>query len=281
MFRVKKDDYNTVQFIPEYKSTSKSKNSTMVSPKRSRSSFKVVISAILFIIIILAAAAFFVYLMYFSPSRQFLSALDANDIKTATEICKDNAYDEDFLKKIEPTVTDACNKISNDYMGGKISSEEAMQKLSVYNDITDKNFSEQIANISSKISSFEEIENSKKEIETTAASGDMAKTLQLIAAIKTKAENSDIEIDSYISDIMNKYAIKFKTYAFNAVSDASRSKKYDTVVSNLTFMNTYLKDEAVTNMLTQIEAVKNNNISARAMRSYVRDELKKLQSSDN
>ena len=77
MFRIKKDDYNTVQFLPEYKSTTKSKNSTMVSAGRSGLSGKSVILTIFFLIIILAAAAIFVYFTYFSPSKQFISALDA------------------------------------------------------------------------------------------------------------------------------------------------------------------------------------------------------------
>lgn len=281
MFRIKKDDYNTVQFLPEYKSTTKSKNSTMVSAGRSGLSGKSVILTIFFLIIILAAAAIFVYFTYFSPSKQFISALEAGDTEAAAKICKDNAYDGDFLKHIEPTITESCDKILSDYESGKIASSEAMEKLSMYNNITDKNFDERISAVSSKITGIEEIENSKREIEISCEDGNMTKALQLLIAMEEKAGTLDIDTASYISDILKKYDVKFKIETFNAVSGSSRSKNYDTVSRTLTFMNTYLNDAMITGMLNKIEESKNNDITPRAMRNYVNSELEKLQSTDS
>ena len=74
MFRVKKEDYNSVQFIPDYNSSSTHKSKARRSARK-RHSKAIFIAVIAVIIIAVAAAAVGVYLYftYFNPtSTDFL-----------------------------------------------------------------------------------------------------------------------------------------------------------------------------------------------------------------
>ena len=83
MYEIKKNDYNTVRFLPEYNSGfGNDFQHRQNRKKKQRRAALILVIAIL----IIAAAAFTVYKTFFSPADKFTRAFDSSDFDICREI---------------------------------------------------------------------------------------------------------------------------------------------------------------------------------------------------
>ena len=141
MYEVKKHDYNTVRFLPEYNSGFG--NDFQYKRNRRRKRRRVVI-VLLILVILIAAGAFAAYKFFFSPRDQFIRAFENSDFTTCSQIFGENAYDSDFVSDVRPTVTDASEAVFQRYMNGELNSADASQLLSNYNNAAGDAFADDI-----------------------------------------------------------------------------------------------------------------------------------------
>lgn len=278
MFRVKKDDYNTVQFLPEYKSTTKAKNSSMQSPRRRRSVSGKIISFIA--IILLIAAIFvtaFIYFQYLIPSKQFIITFKSGDIEKATQICKDNVYDEGFLNSIHPFIKTISDEAFTAYQNGTLSAAEALEKLNSYNDMTDKHFNDYISELQTSINSKEEIKSDLDEARQLCETQNFAQAIDMLATIAEKGNANNIEVTEDITSIIESYAANFKIFVFDELISESFTKQFNNSRQHMTFINTYLQDSSITVMLENIDKLEQGQIYPRNLRYELREIIATLQ----
>ena len=137
MYEIKKNDYNTVRFLPEYNSGfGNDFQHRQNRKKKQRRAALILVIAIL----IIAAAAFTVYKTFFSPADKFTRAFDSSDFDICREIFAANAYDDGFVSEVKDSVTSSATAAYDRYTKGELSSTDAATLLKNYNDASCEDF---------------------------------------------------------------------------------------------------------------------------------------------
>ena len=128
MYEIKKNDYNTVRFLPEYNSGfGNDFQHRQNRKKKQRRAALILVIAIL----IIAAAAFTVYKTFFSPADKFTRAFDSSDFDICREIFAANAYDDGFVSEVKDSVTSSATAAYDRYTKGELSSTDAATLLTM------------------------------------------------------------------------------------------------------------------------------------------------------
>ncbi len=265
MFRVKKEDYNSVQFIPDYNSSSTHRSKAKRSARK-RHSKAIFIGVIIAVIVAVAAAGIgaYLYFTYYNPTSKYARALAAEDFDTCKQISSDNAFDTGFVSAIEAPVTDAAQKVLDSYKSGTLSSEEAISQLNNYNEISDNCFKEKIDGMITEINTIVSLHNNVTAAQDTFAAGKYLDGVdQLISASAAAAEHG-IDVESDVSSVIEGSTINIKEALFTEFASLIRNENYDKINSYLDFITKYDSDTDYTDFRTTVTEVQDGTTKIRA-----------------
>ncbi len=241
MYEVKKNDYNTVRFLPD--SNTGYRNDFQQHKKKKRTRRKIVL--ILVILLIIAAAAFSVYRYIFSPSEMYLRAFEESDFATCEEIFAENAYDTDFVSDIKPTVISSSSDAYDRYIAGKLSYTEASELIQQNDSASGGEFSEDLAQYTNGILAIEEIRGTLAQFQADCADGKYDTALSTAMTLSSEAAAYNIDYSAEISGAIIDNFHYFKAAAFRAISAALNSKEFDRADSICTFLQGITTDDDV------------------------------------
>lgn len=265
MFRVKKEDYNSVQFIPEYSSSSIHKTlQRRASKKRHGKAIFISIIAVIVVAIAAAAAGAYMYFTYYDPSSQFLRAFEAGDFTECQQISSENAFDPAFVTNIEASVTAAADGIVDSYKSGSLSSEEAVAQLDNYDTITDGCFSDQLAVMINSINAIESVHQNVSAAQDTFASGKYLDGINQLMTVSAAAAEQSIDVEGDIASIMESYSLNIKAALFTEFSTLIRNEAYDSINSYIDFVTGYISDTDYTAFKATVSDVQAGNTRIRA-----------------
>lgn len=265
MFRVKKEDYNSVQFIPDYNSSSTHKSKARRSARK-RHSKAIFIAVIAVIIIAVAAAAVGVYLYftYFNPTSKYARALSEGDFDTCQQISSENAFDSGFVSAIEAPVTDAAQKVLDSYKDGSLAGAEAISQLNNFNTISDNCFKDKINSMINEINTIESLHSNVTAVQDTFAAGKYLEGVdQLMTAAATAAEHK-VDVENDISSVVEGSTVNIKETLFSEFSTLIRNENYDKINSYIDFITKYDTDSDYADFKTTVSEVQDGTTKIKA-----------------
>ena len=272
MYEVKKNDYNTVRFLPEYNSGFGNDFQHRQNRNRRRKrTFLILILAV----IIIAAAVFTVYKMFFSPADIFSRAFNNSDFDVCREIFTENAYDKDFVNEVKSSVTSAADDAFSRYMSGELSGADASALLKNYNDASCEEFSDELSSLTDNITAVEGIKTDYESFKKMCADKNFGEAFTLAMKITESSEQYDVDYSDEISDaILNNY-YEFKASAFYDIAAAFNNRTFDDVTKICSFMLQFSTDEDFTNEQETLKKVtdgdRSTNTAAREARRIASD----------
>lgn len=258
MFRVKREDYNTVQFIPEY-------NSNHAKPSKTRNTRGKARFVLLFFIalIIIAAAAYgLLYFTYLNPQSQYARAFEAGDYETCTALSKENNFDSGFVSDIETIITDAGNKILTDYKAGNINSSDAIAALQQYDAASNGAFAAALGQNTAVIESIENVYAVLESARSAAEAKNYPEAVNYIVQAEELAAQCDVDLTAHIANLINENIYGFKSYYFRQFASQIRSRNYEAIRNSANFILKYTPDNDFTAYLVTIQSVENKEKSA-------------------
>lgn len=265
MFRVKKEDYNSVQFIPDYNSSSTHRSKAKRSARK-RHSKAIFIGVIIAVIIAVAAAGVgaYLYFTYFNPTSKYARALAAEDFDTCKQISSDNAFDTGFVSAIEAPVTDAAQKVLDSYKAGTLGSEEAISQLNNYNEISDNCFKEKIDGMINEINTVESLHSNVTAVQDTFAAGKYLDGVDQLMAASTAASEHGVDVESDVSSTIENSTVNIKEALFTEFATLIKNENYDKINSYLDFITKYDADTDYTDFRTTVTEVQDGTTKIRA-----------------
>ena len=265
MFRVKKEDYNSVQFIPDYSSASTHRSKAKRSARK-RHSKAIFIGIIIAVIIAIAAAAVgaYLYFTYFNPTSKFARALAAEDFETCQQISSENAFDAGFVQNISAPVTEAAQKVLDSYKDGSLSSDEAISQLNNFNTITDNCLKETIDGMINEINAIVSLHNNVTSAQDTFAAGKYLEGVDQLITASAAAAEQGVDVESDVSTVIEGNNINIKEALFTEFSTLIRNENYDKINSYLDFITKYDTDTDYADFRTTVNEVKDGTTKIRA-----------------
>lgn len=258
MFRVKREDYNTVQFIPEYNSNHAKPSKT----KNTKGKARFVVLFFILLIIIAAAAYGVLYFTYLNPQSQYARAFEAGDYETCTTLSKENNFDSNFVSDIEKIVIDAGNKVLTDYKAGNISSSDAIASLQQYDAASNGAFADALGQNTTTIESIENIYAVLETARSSAAAKNYAEAVNFIVEAENLAAQSGVDLSGHIANLINENIYGFKSHYFRQFATQIRSRNYEAIRNSANFILKYTADNDFTTYLVTIQSVENKEKSA-------------------
>lgn len=275
MFRIKQDDYNTVQFMPDYKSSEASKKkqkpapaveSIGSKPQKARARRNLII--VLVIAIVVCVAGWYVYSHYFTDDAKYIRAFNEANYGTAGEIAKESKGSGSFSDKIGDTVISAADKELDQYKKGKVNANDAIAALTKYDEASAGLFNDHIQKNIDAINAIEGVYASVNQAADLAQNGQYDKSLDsLKSSIEGAAANS-LNIDPQITKVLTDNLLGFKETLFSEYSVQIRwAEDLSSVKDSLAFVNTYISDPdftAFNDTISQVESKKLRRSAAAA-----------------
>lgn len=258
MFRVKREDYNTVQFIPEYNSNHAKPSKT----KNSRGKARFVVLFFILLIIIAAAVYGVLYFTYLNPQSQYARAFAAGDYETCIILSKENNFDSNFVSDIEKIVTDAGNNILTEYKAGNINSSDAIAALQQYDAASNGAFAAALGQNTSVIESIDNVYAVLELAKSSATAKNYPESVNHIIEAENLAAQLEIDLSGQISTLINENIYGFKSYYFNQFASLIRSRNYEEIRNSANFILKYAQDNDFTAYLVTIQSVENKEKSA-------------------
>ena len=239
MFRIKKNDYNTVQFMPEYESSA-SHDGRRGHWHGSRAGFiAAVVAAIVIIGLIASGIAYFTY---FSPAKKFARSFEEGDMKACEKLVDDNAFDESFVAAIKPAVTAAGNEILEQFKADKIKEADAIARIGEYNRITDRLFDDELQNSINAVNASKESLTLISEAEKLCKDDEIKKAYEKVSDAMDLATTYSLNLNDELTDLFTKYSNHFKDYLFRDFATDISVKNYDAVIKKCSMMYGYTND---------------------------------------
>lgn len=265
MFRVKKEDYNSVQFIPDYNSSSTHRSKVKRSV-RQRHSKAIFIGAVIVIIAALAAAGIgaYLYFTYFNPTSQYTRALASGDLDTCQKISSENAFDQGFVSAIQAPVTEAAQNVLDSYKDGSLSSDEAITQLNTYNTISDNCFKDTIDSMISEINTIVSLHSNVTNVQSSFAAGQYLEGIDQLITASAAAAEYGVDVEGDISSMIESSSINIKEALFTEFTSLIKNKNYDKINSYLDFITKYDTDSDYTDFRTTVTEVQDGTTKVRA-----------------
>ncbi len=252
MYEVKKHDYNTVRFLPEYHSGF---GNDFQHKQRKRKRRQKIAAVIIVAIIVVAAAAFAVHKLFFSPEDEYMRAFEVSDFTTCAEIFSENAYDAKFVKAVEETITTASDAVFDRYRKGELNSADASSLLKNYDTASGEEFSNDIKAYSDDITAMEGIKAKFESFKSNCAEKNFKDALTTARELLGSSENYGLDYTDEISSAVIDDFYSFKSEAFYEIAAALSSKDYDTANTLCSFMLQFSKDEDFTDEQETIKKI--------------------------
>ena len=278
MYEIKKNDYNTVRFLPEYSSGFGNDFQHRQNKKRRR---RRTVLILIIAVIIIAAAAFTVYKTFFSPADKFSRAFSSSDFDVCSEIFAENAYDKDFVSEVKDSVTSAADSVFDRYMSGELSSTDAATLLKNYNDASCEEFSDDLSVLSDNITAVESVKSDYETFKTMCTEKNFGEAFTLAMKITSSSEQYGLDYSDEISTAILDNYYDFKASAFYDIAGAFNSRNFDDVTAICTFMLQFSADEDFTDEQETLKKVTDGDTStntaarqARQIASAAEDQAK-------
>ncbi|MCR4601160.1 MAG: hypothetical protein K5767_05400 [Clostridia bacterium] len=278
MFRIRKDDYNTVELIPEYRSTTKNKNSSLQSSNRGPGSFLPVLIAVL-VVVLLAAGGFggyYLYTNYFNPSSQYVQMFNSQNKDACITLMKENGDNEKFIAGIKETVVDTIYQVQRDYKAGKIDAEEALKALAEYDEITADHFTDITKSISSFINNNEKLKTDLDAIKSLCSKNDITGAYDSIKKLKEDAAVYGIDVTEDITAVIKDNLDAFKYVYFRQAATSINNRSYEGIRSTLKDINSYVNDSDIEEMLKTIDSAEKGDLTKSKARAYALEQADKF-----
>lgn len=257
MYEIKKNDYNTVRFLPEYNSGfGNDFQHRQNRKKKQRRAALILVIAIL----IIAAAAFTVYKTFFSPADKFTRAFDSSDFDICREIFAANAYDDGFVSEVKDSVTSSATAAYDRYTKGELSSTDAATLLKNYNDASCEEFSDEISALSDNITAVEAIKTKYETFKTKCNEKSFGDAFTLAMEITESSGQYSLDYSDEISGAILDDYYNFKAQAFYDIAQAYNSRNFDDVTKICKYMLQFSADEDFTNEQTTLKKVTDGDV---------------------
>lgn len=270
MFRVKKDDYNTVELIPEYRSTTKNKNSSMQSRTKSMYGFVPVLIVIVALAVLAGAGfgGYYLYKNYVNVSSQYVTMFESENWDACETLMKENEGNESFMEDIKAPVTDLIYQVQRDYKAGDINAEDALKALANYDKVTANHFTEITESISSFINNNEKLKADLDSIREFCSSNDISSAYEAIVKLRDDAAAYGIDVSEDVTSIIKDNLDAFKYVYFRQAATAMYNRTYDNIRTVLKTLNGYVNDSDITDMLDTIDKAEKGDLSRSKSRAY-------------
>jgi len=257
MFHIKREDYNSVQFMPDYSSSS-----IQANDKSGRSGSIFFVIAVLVAILIILAAGVCVYFTFFSPANKFVSAFENGDYTLCQELSEENAFDSGFTASIQETVISGARAAVNNYKTGNISSQEATDLLDTYDTATYGCFKDIITEFKGEIAQIDAVHAMVTEAQDTLIAKKYLDGINLIMSARNAASQINMDIDNEISSIIETYADSIKYSLFSEFASKFRANDLDTISAYLDTITAFSADPDYDNISTVLASVRTGNVSS-------------------
>lgn len=252
MYEVRKNDYNTVRFLPEYHSGFG--NDFQHKQRRKRKKKKIA-AVIIIVVLIIAAAAFAVHKVFFSPADKFARAFESSDFTACAEIFSENAYDDKFVQSVKATITEASDAVFDRYKKGDLNSADASALLKNYDTASAEEFASDIKTYSDDITAMEGIKANFETFKTKCSEKNFGDALTTAMELSDTSADYGLDYTDEISDAVIEDFYSFKAEAFYDIAAALSAKDYDKANALCTFMLTFGKDQDFTDEQDTIKKV--------------------------
>lgn len=252
MYEVRKNDYNTVRFLPEYNSGFGNDFQHRQNKKRRQ---RRAVLAVIIAVIVIAAAAFVIHRTYFSPADKFMRAFSDSDYALCHEIFEENAYDTDFVNEIREPVIQSADAVFAQYMNGDINSADADLLLKNYNNAVCGEFEDEISELSGDITAVEGIKADYETFKTQCSEKSFGNALVTAMKVMTASRDYSIDYSDEISAAILDNYYYFKAEAFYDIAGAYNSRSFDSVTEICEFMLQFSADADFTSEQTVLKNV--------------------------
>lgn len=260
MFRVKKDDYNSVQFLPDYSSSSVH---TISRKRRNKALFTGIAIAVV-IAVAAAVAGIYVYFTYLNPASQFARAFEAKDYEKCQDISVQNVFDEGFVNDIKDQVMNEAQAVLDSYKTGALNQDAASEELNNYNVMTDNCFKEEINSMLNEINAIEVIRSNVSDAQDTMLAGKYAEGVEKLISASAAASEYSLDLESEISSVVELNALNIKEALFKQFASLIKRDGYDKINAYIDFISKYDSDADYAEFKAVTGGVKDGTIKAKA-----------------
>ena len=286
MFRIKKDDYNTVQFLPDFQSGGHSRRKQRrQKPARAVESADTkerkarVRNRMLLVIIVLAVlllAAGFVYLRFFTEQAQYIRLFRQAEYSRCEQIAGAHLDDPAFKKKIENTVIGATNGAVTHYLEGSADADTTQQLLEQYNQASGRLFEQYIGDNQHWIQTVEGIYLKADQAADEARRGVYTESITTLQQVAEEASKNGLVLDQQIRQILRDNLNGYKAELFVGFANTIRYEEDDTtIIDTINFVKKYIEDDDFNEYLNTVEKVRSGEYTritaARAARQIAKD----------
>lgn len=288
MFRIKKDDYNTVQFMPDYKSSGASKKkqkpapaveSIGSKPQKARARRNLIIAIV--IIVAICVAAWYVYSHYFTQDARYIRAFSNGNYTTAQEFADNNKDSKRFSDKIGDTVVSASDKTLSQYKNGKVNANDAISQLNQYDSASAGLFNAHIQQNIDAINAIENVYATVNQASDQAQNGQYDDSLASLQSAVQGASENGLNIDQQVTDILTKNLLGFKQTLFSEYAVKVRyASDFSSITNSISFITTYVSDNDFSDFANTVSQVQKNTLrrataaaTARQVARDARDEM--------
>ncbi|MGI6205414.1 MAG: hypothetical protein ACOYJI_02115 [Anaerovoracaceae bacterium] len=282
MFRIKQDDYNTVQFMPDYKSSGASRKkqkpapaveSIGSKPQRARARRNMII--VLVIIIAACLACAYVYFNYFTQDARYIRAFNNSNYKTAEEIATNNKDSGSFSDKIGDTVVSAADDALSQYKDGEESASDAIAELTQYDEASAGLFNAHIQQNIDAINSIENVYATINQASEEAQNGEYDNSLESLQSAASGAEENGLNVDDQIKQVLTDNLLGFKYTLFTEYAVTVRySSDFTSMKNSISFITKYIDDSDFTNFAESVTQVENSQLRRAVAASEARQVAK-------
>lgn len=281
MFRIKKDDYNTVQFLPDCKSSGRPRKplkyqkpappvkSKVVKEKRnsgggvktaSSGSSRKILWILLILLIVIAVGAWIGYSQYFSPKAQFIRAFTSEDYTHAADIANTYKNDSNFKKGIRSTVKGEVDEIMDQYMGGKLIATKTLDALDQVDNGSANLFKKYVDKSRMWLDTVETIYYLSDVAGYDALNKKYEDAMINLFEVERLAKENGLILDARITDILNSNMDGLKPYLFIQFSNTIRNENdYSSIINTCEFMCRYIQDDDFIEYPSIVQKVKDGS----------------------
>lgn len=251
MFRIKKDDYNTVQLLPDFKSGSARRRKPKplrVAETADRTERKVKtrnrMLAVIVILLTILVAVWFAYIHYFTEEAQYIRQFRHGEYTQCREMAESHAGDTYFQDKISSTVEGATDDAVAKYLAGEAPAEQTLKLLNRYNRASAGMFEQYIADNQHWIGTIESIYYKANQAAEEAQLGYYGESITKLQQVAEEAGKNALNLDQKITQILRDNLPGYKAQLFIQFASVIRNDSDYTVIRDIvSFVTKYIEDD--------------------------------------
>ena len=253
MFRIKKEDYNTVQFMPDFQSGGKRGGYKKPKPVRAAESVESMdrktrtrnrMLAVIFILLAILIAVWFAYIRLFTEEAQYIRLFRHEEYNQCRQIAENHVGDLVFQEKIKDTVVQATDDAMSQFLARAVTEEQVQNTLTQYNEASAGMFAQYIGDNQHWAGTVESIYQKAAQASGEAKLGYYSESITKLQQVAEEAGKNNIILDQQITEILRDNLAGYKAKLFVNFADTIRySSDYSTIRDIITFVTRYIEDD--------------------------------------